>query len=187
MKQMGASFEDVSKDDVKAVLAEIKAKENQGYTFESSDASFKMLAQKILNKHKAFFELEGFRVIVEKNGMQQPCISEATIKVKVNGEIEHTAGEGEGPVEALDVALRKALSRFYPEIADVVLKDYRVRILNPEDATKAVTRVLIESSDGNSRWGTVGVSPNIIEASWQALVDSVEFKMFEDETKNNVE
>ncbi len=188
MKQMGVGgSEDVSKDDVKAVLAEIKAKENQGYTFESSDASFKMLAQKILNKHKAFFELEGFRVIVEKNGMQQPCNSEATIKVKVNGEIEHTAGEGEGPVEALDVALRKALSRFYPEIADVVLKDYRVRILNPEDATKAVTRVLIESSDGNSRWGTVGVSPNIIEASWQALVDSVEFKMFEDETKNNVE
>ena len=187
MKQMGASFEDVSKDDVKAVLAEIKAKENLGYTFESSDASFKMLAQKILKKHKAFFELEGFRVIVEKNGMQQPCISEATIKVKVNGVTEHTAGEGEGPVEALDVALRKALSRFYPEIADVVLKDYRVRILDPEEATKAITRVLIESSDGKSRWGTVGVSPNIIEASWQALVDSVEFKMFEDETKNKLE
>ena len=104
--------------------------------------------------------------------------------MSVNGETELTVGEGDGPVDALNSALRKALTRFYPSIGNVVLTDYRVRILDPETATAAKTRVLIESSDGQSTWGTVGVSPNIIEASWEALVDSVEYKLFLEEEKN---
>jgi 2-isopropylmalate synthase len=101
----------------------------------------------------------------------------------VNGETELTVGEGDGPVDALNAALRQALTRFYPGIADVVLTDYRVRILDPEEATAAKTRVLIESTDGAQTWGTVGVSGNIIEASWEALVDGVEYKLFLEEEK----
>lgn len=165
------------------VLNELKKLESKGYAFEAADASFRMLIQKVLKEHKPFFELEGFRVIVEKRGKDDPCLSEATIKVRVKGEIEQTVGEGDGPVNALDKALRKALFRFYPEVAEVFLTDFRVRILDPEEATAATTRVLIESSDGEARWGTVGVSENIIEASWEALVDSVEYKLFKEEEK----
>jgi 2-isopropylmalate synthase len=163
------------------VLAALKNLEAKGYAFESADASFRILLQKVLKKHRAFFDLEGFRVIVEKRGKDEPCLSEATVKVRVKGEIEQTVAEGDGPVNALDQALRKALVRFYPEIAKVFLTDFRVRILDPEEATAATTRVLIESSDGTETWGTVGVSENIIEASWEALVDSVEYTLFRDE------
>jgi len=172
-----------SVEGVKEILAELKSLENRGYAFEAADASFKMLIKKVLKKHKSFFDLEGFRVIVEKRGKDDPCISEATIKVRVKEEVEQTVAEGDGPVNALDGALRKALIRFYPEIAEVLLTDYRVRILDPEESTAATTRVLIESSDGTERWGTVGVSGNIIEASWEALVDSVEYKLFREEEK----
>ena len=120
-------------------------------------------------------------MIVEKRGKNEPCLSEATIKVKVGNEIEHTAGEGDGPVNALDNALRRALTRFYPAIAKVALADFNVRILDPKEATAAKTRVIIESSDGKDTWSTVGVSENIIEASWEALVDGVEYKLFKDE------
>lgn len=118
-------------------------------------------------------------MIVEKRGSDEPCLSEATVKVKVNGVTELTAGEGHGPVDALNAALRQALTRFYPEIEQIALTDYRVRILDPQEATRAMTRVLIESGDGARQWGTVGVSENIIEASWQALLDSIEYKLFE--------
>jgi len=165
------------------VLGALKNLEARGYAFEAADASFRILIQKVLKEHKPFFDLEGFRVIVEKRGKNQPCVSEATIKVRVNGEVEQTAAEGDGPVNALDKALRKALIRFYPEIAKVFLTDFRVRILDPQEATAAKTRVLIESSDGQENWGTVGVSGNIIEASWEALVDSVEYKLFREEEK----
>ncbi|MCL1887970.1 MAG: citramalate synthase, partial [Kiritimatiellaeota bacterium] len=161
-------------------LARLKESERKGYTYESADGSFKILLRKVLGRHTPFFELEGFRVVVEKWGREEPCLSEATVKVRVNGETELTAGEGCGPVDALNAALRKALRRFYPNIDGVALTDYRVRILDPGDATAAATRVLIESSDGRRFWGTVGVSENIIEASWQALVDSIEFKLHED-------
>ena len=127
--------------------------------------------------------LEGFRVIIEKRRKGEPCLSEATVKVSVRGATALTVGEGNGPVDALDQALRKALLQFYPQIKDVVLTDYRVRILDPTEATAAKTRVVIESSDGTATWGTVGVSPNIIEASWEALVDSVEYKLFQEENK----
>ncbi len=176
---------DKSPDEIREVLKSLKELEHKGYSFESADASFRMLIQKVLKQHKAFFDLEGFRVIIEKRSKDAPCISEASIKVRVNNEIEQTVSEGDGPVNALDGALRKALVRFYPEIAKVFLTDYRVRILDPETATAAKTQVIIESSDGKNTWGTVGVSGNIIEASWEALVDSVEYKLFKDEESND--
>ena len=179
--EMGVTGVEKSSAELKEIVQALKKLESEGYAFEAADASFRMLVQKVLKQHRPFFELEGFRVIVEKRGMTEPCLAEATIKVRVKDQVTHTAGEGDGPVDALDDALRKALKTFYPEIADVLLKDYRVRILDPEEATAATTRVLIESSDGTSNWGTVGVSQNIIEASWEALVDSVEYKLFKDE------
>lgn len=187
--ELGMGRRTESKQELGEVLDALKDLESRGYSFEAADASFKILIQKILKEHKSFFELEGFRVIVEKRGRDDKCISEATIKVRVNDEVELTAAEGDGPVNALDGALRKALMRFYPEIAKVFLTDFRVRILDPEEASAATTRVLIESSDGEENWGTVGVSENIIEASWEALVDSVEYKLFRDEEsrRNNIE
>ncbi|MEI6645416.1 MAG: citramalate synthase [bacterium] len=178
-QELGIDVTGISKQDSRAILEELKMRENKGFSYESADGSFKIMLQKVLNKHKPFFELEGFRVIVEKRGREEPCISEATIKVKVGNETELTAGEGHGPVDALNAALRAALTRFYPEIEDITLTDYRVRILDPKLATRAMTRVVIESGDGKTQWGTVGVSENIIEASWQALLDSVEHKLFE--------
>ena len=172
-----------SSPEVKDVLRELERLEKEGYAFEAAEASFKLLIQKVLKSHKSFFELDGFRVIVEKRKKDEPCLSEATIKLRVNGEAEQTVAEGDGPVDALNAALRKALRRFYKTIDNVVLTDYHVRILDPEEATAAKTRVLIESSDGTSTWGTVGVSGNIIEASWEALVDSVEYKLFLEEEK----
>jgi len=170
-----------SHENVRDVLKALKRLENKGYAFEAADASFRILIQKVLKEHKSFFDLEGFRVIVEKRGKDQPCLSEATIKVRVNREVEKTAAEGDGPVNALDKALRKALTRFYPQLAQVFLTDFKVRILDPEEATAAKTQVLIESSDGVETWGTVGVSGNVIEASWEALVDSMEYKLFKEE------
>ena len=163
------------------ILAALKDMESKGYEFEAADASFHILIQKVLKAHKPFFELDGYRVIVEKRGKDEPCLTEATIKVRVNGKVGHTVAEGSGPVDALNEALRRSLREFYPEIKDVALTDYRVRILDPEEATGAKTRVLIESSDGEETWGTVGVSENIIEASWEALVDGLEYKLFRDE------
>ncbi len=178
--ELGTDLGGLDKGRARAVLDEVKRRENKGYSYESADGSFKILLQKVLNRHTPFFELEGFRVIVEKRGSDEPCLAEATVKVKVNGVTELTAGEGRGPVDALNAALRKALTRFYPEIAHIALTDYRVRILDPQEATRALTRVLIESGDGVRQWGTVGVSENIIEASWQALLDSIEYKLYED-------
>ena len=181
--ELGTDFGGLDKERARAILDEVKRRENKGYSYESADGSFKILLQKVLNRHTPFFELEGFRVIVEKRGSDEPCLSEATVKVKVNGVTELTAGEGLGPVDALNAALRQALTRFYPAIEQISLRDYRVRILDPQEATRAVTRVLIESGDGVRQWGTVGVSENIIEASWQALLDSFEYKLYEDSLK----
>jgi 2-isopropylmalate synthase len=169
---------DKSSPEVKDILRELERLEKQGYEFEAAEASFKLLIQKVLKAHKSFFNLDGFRVVVEKTDPMSPCHTEAEVKVSVDGVSEHTVAGGDGPVNALDSALRKALTRFFPEIADVYLTDYRVRILDPEEHTAARTRVLIESSDGKQTWSTVGVSENIIEASWEALVDSVEYKLF---------
>ncbi|MDP8263459.1 MAG: citramalate synthase [Candidatus Ancaeobacter aquaticus] len=173
--ELGLSFAKdfhVTKD----IIENLKKLEHEGYEFEAASGSFELLVKKALKHHKTFFKLEGFRVIVEKRE-DDKLISEATIKVKVGKETVHTAAEGEGPVNALDNALRKALCQFYPEISKVKLADFKVRVLDAKAGTAAKVRVLIESSDDKEIWGTVGVSENIIEASWQALVDSVEYKL----------
>jgi len=169
---------DKSSPEVREVLAELERLENDGYEFEGADASFRLLVQKVLKHHKSFFTTLGYRVINEFRPDGVNHLAEASVKIQVNGEDEYTVAEGDGPVAALDEALRKALSRFYPAIAQVKLTDFRVRILDPESSTHAKTRVLIESTDGDHTWNTVGVSENLIEASWEALVDSVEYKLF---------
>jgi len=136
------------------------------------------------NSWNHYFKLEGFRVIVEKRFQEDKTISEATVKLSVNGKSVLTAAEGDGPVNALDLALRKSLERFYPEIKDFFLSDFKVRILDTCDGTASKTRVLIESSDGINFWKTVGVSENIIQASWEALVDSVEYSLFRRKVKS---
>lgn len=172
---------DVNKKDpaVQQILANVKEMEYQGYQFEAADGSFNLLMQKQLGLYKDPFRFLGFRVIEEQleNGT---LFSEATIKVEANGQIEHTAAEGNGPVAALDHAIRKALSKFFPSLAAVHLVDYKVRVLDGRDGTNAKVRVLITSSDGKENWGTIGVSENIIEASWIALIDSLNYKLAKD-------
>ena len=164
-------------EDMKKVLNRLMELENQGYVFEAADASFELLVRKTLNTHKPFFNLQGFRVMteVDSNGKS---VTEATVKMEVGGQIEHTAAEGNGPVNALDGALRKALEKFYPEVGDIALVDYKVRVCNPKQATRATVLVTIVSSDHKDRWTTVGVSENVIDASWHALVDSIEYKLY---------
>jgi len=174
---------DLKKEDpqTKKILELVQALEHKGYHFEAAEASFEILIKKALNKYKKFFELEGFKVVIEKHGSKK-ITSEAVIKVKVNGIKEHTAAEGDGPVNALDNALRKALKDFYPALSKMHLADFKVRVLEEKAGTAARVRVLVESQDENDTWSTIGVSENIIEASWQALVDSVEYKLLKDKT-----
>lgn len=160
--------------DLRKVLDRIKELEHQGYQFEGAEASFELMVEKALGTYKKLFDLDGVRIITEKTEEINP-LSEATIKVRVNGERVHTAAEGDGPVNALDSALRKALVDFYPQLEKIKLIDYKVRVLEGKEGTGAKVRVLIESTDGHKTWGTVGSSTNIIEASWQALVDSIEY------------
>jgi len=171
-----------SKDPVTLeILENIKAMENRGYQFEGAEASFELLMKRALGTHRKFFSVVGFRVIDEKRHEDEQPNSEATIMVKVGGKVEHTAAEGTGPVNALDNALRKALEKFYPKLKDVKLHDYKVRVLPAGQGTASAIRVLIESGDKESRWGTVGVSSNVIEASYQALIDSIEYKLHKEE------
>jgi len=171
-----------SKDPVTLeILENIKEMENRGYQFEGAEASFELLMKRALGTHRKFFSVVGFRVIDEKRHEDEQIISEATIMVKVGGKIEHTAAEGTGPVNALDNALRKALEKFYPKLKDVKLHDYKVRVLPAGQGTASAIRVLIESGDKESRWGTVGVSSNVIEASYQALIDSIEYKLHKED------
>ncbi len=167
---------DLSRDPeiVREILNAVKEMEHKGYHFEAADGSFELLMRRHLGMDKVFFRLESFRVIMEKREDGR-VVTEATIKVHVRGKRIIATGEGNGPVNALDTALRLAIGRAYPELDDIDLEDYKVLILNPEKATAAVTRVLIESGDGEKTWGTIGVSENIIEASWHALVDSIEY------------
>ena len=162
---------------VKKILDTLKLSEQLGYQYEGAEASFELLMRDALGEREYFFDFVGFRVIVEKRSEDEHPISEATVKIQVNGIQEVTTTEGIGPVNALDKAIKKALGKFYPEMENVSLFDYKVRILDEKKGTKAKTRVLIESGDQDSKWGTVGVSENIIEASWQALIDSVEYKL----------
>jgi len=168
---------------IRKILKKVQDMENRGYHFESAEGSFDLLVKKIIGKHKGFFDLEDFRVIVEK-GKDGKSITRATVKIKVNGIDELTVSDGDGPVNALDCALRKALEKFYPSLADMQLMDYKVRVINPKEATAAKVRVIIESRDHKDIWGTIGVSENVIEASWQALVESIEYKLLKDEDGN---
>ncbi len=180
-QEYGVDVEEL-KPAVRNLLAEIKEMENRGFQFEGAEASFELLLQKGVNgKRTRHFRLIGFRVIDEKRTEDEPPLSEATIMIEgPDGEVEHTAAQGNGPVNALDNALRKALIKFYPQIEAVQLTDYKVRVLEGSQGTTSLVRVLIESTDGQDRWGTVGVSPNVIEASWQALVDSIDYKLYKD-------
>lgn len=169
--------------EAKEILQQLKQLEYEGYEYEAADASFHILVQKLLKRHKPFFSLMDYRVIMDRHAGNDRAIVEASVKLKVNGEDVHTVAEGDGPVNALDNAFRRALINFYPAIAQVRLVDYKVRILDSKSGTAARTRVMIESTDGKDIWGTVGVDDNLIEASWEALVDSVEYKLFKDEQK----
>ena len=169
--------------EVQAIVNAVKTLENEGYQFESAEASLELLFRKTLGLKRKFFDLIGFRVIDEKRSNNYFTPSEATIMVKVGRRIEHTAATGNGPVNALDNALRKALEKFYPELKKVKLKDYKVRVVNSGKGTASKVRVLIESGDEKSVWSTVGVSENIIEASWQAIVDSIEYKLCREKLK----
>lgn len=166
------------------ILNTVKRLENEGYQFEAAEGSFEILLRRILGKHKRYFDLEGFRVIIEKRGPEEECLSEATIKLRVGKERLHTAADGDGPVNALDEALRGALRDRYPQLTDVHLLDYKVRVLDAASGTAAKVRVFINSTDGKEEWATVGVSENIIEASWRALVDSIEYKLLRDRPKS---
>jgi 2-isopropylmalate synthase len=163
----------------KQILLQVQELENQGYQFEAAEASFELLVKKIMGTYKPAFELVKYHVTAEQRA-RSDSIVEATVKLKVDGVTEHVVGEGDGPVNALDAALRKSLENFYPTINDIHLIDYKVRVVNARAGTAARVRVIIQSRDKNSIWGTVGVSENIIEASWQALVDSVEYKLHKD-------
>ncbi len=167
-------------DKAPAIVTELKNRESRGYQYEAAEGSVKLLIQRMLDEWEDYFRLEGFRVTVEKNATGETR-SEASIRVNVNGNVEHTAAEGSGPVHALDQALRKALVKFYPEVENIQLSDYKVRVLNEKDGTGAKVRVLIDSSSDGESWGTVGVSENIIEASWQALLDGVSYFLLQRE------
>lgn len=164
------------------ILKLLQDMELKGYQFEAADASFELLIKRALKQYKKFFELEGFRIVVEKKP-DGKVTSEAIVRIKVKGISEHTVAYGDGPVNALDNALRKALKSFYPTLAKMHLSDFKVRVLEENAGTAAPVRVLIQSQDESDLWGTVGVSENIIEASWQALVDSIEYKLLKDSKK----
>jgi 2-isopropylmalate synthase len=199
-KQFGVDVENLDPH-VRKLVEEVKELEHEGYQFEGADASLELRMNRVLTGGQRYFDLIQLRVVDEKGYMRlvfgdngafqvrtdertehDPASAWATVMLSgPNGEIEHTAAEGNGPVNALDTALRRALSRFYPQIQEVRLIDYKVRVLGGVGGSASSVRVLIESADAHERWGTVGVSHNVIEASWQALVDSFEYKLYKDE------
>ncbi|MFH1593419.1 MAG: citramalate synthase [Candidatus Omnitrophota bacterium] len=175
---------DLDKDapGTKKILKMLQEMEHKGYHFEAAEASLEIFMKRSMKRFKEFFTLKDFRVIIEKK-VKGKIVSEATIKLKVDGKLEHTASLGDGPVNALDNALRKALKEFYPSLNEMHLTDFKVRVLDEKAGTAAKVRVLIQSQDKTDTWWTIGVSENIIEASWQALVDSVEYKLLKDSEK----
>ena len=175
-KEMGLEL-DEKRPEMKGLIEELKEREFRGYEYEAADASFKLLVASALKQKPAFFEVENYRVIIERHDGE--LWSEATVKLRVNGEAVHTVAEESGPIGALDKALRLALEKAYPKIREMSLRDYKVRILESSQGAGARTRVLIESGDGQRIWGTVGVSDNIVDASWEALRESVEFKLMQ--------
>jgi len=181
-KELGFALDERAPE-LKGILEELKQLEFEGHEFEAADASLKLLLAKSLKQHVPAFEFEGYRVIVERRAAEAPIVAEATVKLKVKGKRIHTVAECVGPVGALDKALRLALDKAYPAIKNTALSDFKVRILDSQRGTNSRTRVLIETTDGQEIWGTVGVSDNIIEACWEALRDAVEYKLLLEEEK----
>jgi 2-isopropylmalate synthase len=182
----GKKFDiETDKETLRRVLNRVQDLENAGYQFEAAEASFELLLRKEIGRYRRFFELDHYRVVILKMQQSEP-IAEATVKLHVDGKVEHRVAEGDGPVNALDFALRKALSPHYPAIEQVHLTDYRVRVINSRDETAASVRVVIECKrdrgDGTREiFGTIGVNTNIIDASWQALVDAYEYHLIQTE------
>ena len=181
IQQVDASLNKDSAE-TKRILDHLKDLEHEGYQFESAESSFQLLVRKLLGKHTPFFDLQEYKVNIHKpavNGMNSSVI----IKIAVDGQEEVTAAKGDGPVNALDKAVRKALERFYPAISEIKLTDYKVRVLDSDQASAAKVRVLIESRDQHEGWTTIGVSTDIIDASWHALIDSIEYKLVRDQER----
>ena len=186
LTQMGLKKE-ANHPDLNKLIKEVKQREMQGYAYDAADASFYMLTLRTLGKAPDYFDVESFRTTNERRYNvkgELTVVSEATMKLHIGGERVMTVGEGNGPVNALDSALRKALEKHYPKVKDIILSDYKVRILTPQDGTKAVTRVMIESRDNKGNvWNTVGVSPNVIDASFKALNDSITYRLLKSKVK----
>ncbi len=181
MKKAEGMDVELSKAPAKAekILKLLKDLEHKGYHFEAAEASLELLMHRAMKRFKDFFQLQDFRVIIEKRAGRR-ITSEAMMKVKVGSKIEHTISLGDGPVNAIDNALRKALAEFYPALREMHLTDFKVRVLDEKEGTAARVRVLVQSQDKTGSWWTIGVSENIIEASWQALADSIEYKLLKD-------
>jgi len=177
---------DVNKEEAREIVAQVKELEAQGFTFESAEASVQLMMHRLKERYQVPFELIDFMVVVEHR-QGRGVVAEATVKVRVGECIVHTAAEGNGPVNALDAALRKALVDVYPHLAEVRLEDYKVRILDTESGTAAKVRVLIDTKNGQKRWSTVGASTNIIEASWRALADSMEYALLDEQEMGEYE
>ena len=177
LEKIQKDYLDLRKDspETKAILKEVARLEHEGYSFEGAEGSFDLLVKKATGTYEPLFELVGYRVIVEKRGGDIDAITEATVKLKVKGEEHLTVAEGDGPVNALDQALRKALTDHYPKLADIRLTDFKVRVLNVKEGTAAKVRTIVDSADPHRTWSTIGVSTNIIDASWHAVVDSIEY------------
>jgi len=162
-----------------AILKQVVDLENQGYQFEAAEASFDLLIKRAAGTYRPHFELVQYQTSVVRRGGEP--VTEATIKLRIGDELRHEVAEGDGPINALDSALRKALNEHFPSLNEMHLVDYKVRVINSDAATAASVRVVIESTDGDDTWGTVGVHENVIEASWAALVDSIEYMLCKNE------
>jgi 2-isopropylmalate synthase len=170
--------------EVKKIIERLKELEYQGYQFEGAEGSFELLVRKELGLFTPYFSLIEYKIMIDKPSTTDKSAT-ATMKIKVNETVEVTAADGYGPVNAMDIALRKALCVFYKSISSMYLTDYKVRVIGTDKATSAKVRVIIESTDGHKTWTTIGVSYDIIEASWEALVDSVEYSLLKEENKND--
>ena len=183
IQELGLTIDPTSID-AKDIVRQIKQLEEYGYQFDSADGSFRIFVEKASQQFRPLFELESFRVAIEKNE-NRPCASRANVKLRVGDATEMTAAEGDGPVSALDNALRKALAKFYPNLDEMHLVDFKVRVIDGLVGTVAKVRVMIESGDSEETWTTIGVSDDIIEASWQALADSFQYKLSKDQKKTS--
>jgi len=181
MKEMGLDVDlDANAPAVRKAIHRVKELEHRGFAYEGAEASFQLLLLQAMDRFHPYFELESFRVIDEKQGHEQEPVSVVTVNLLVGRQPTTTSGRGNGPVNAMDNALREALLPFYPSLANMRLTDFKVRVLTTQQATRATVRVLIESTDGGAKWGTVGVSANMVDASYQALADAIQYKLMLD-------